>query len=381
MKTKTYKIYSIILIVVFIGVVFTPLIIRVLKIEEQKEKSESENRMLAAKPIFDIEKLDPFPKGYELWFNDHFFKREQLLFLNNIYNFYIGKSPSPQNVVLGKHEWLYYNIKERDLYEGKFSLSDDSIALIKDELVYRTNEYTKRGIKFYVMIVPIKKEIYPEFLPNYIQRTSVTVTDKIINCITNEKSINLITCKDQLLQEKKKTQVYFKHDNHWNSNGAYIAYKTLISKIAIDFPNINIPVSVVFQDFVKKGGNMAKMIILDTMLIEQSKRLIVNNPKAMDAVEHNYPPVNNIGKDEYEIAKKTDNSLLPKAVIIRDSFFGEMIPLVSEHFSKTVFIFDAWQYGYNIEIVEAEKPDIVILEVYEPHLSNILNNLSHKQKK
>lgn len=369
------------IIVVFIGMIFTPLFVRVLNIDDLQEKSKSENRMLAAKPIFDIEKLDPFPKGYELWFNDHFFKREQLLFVNNIYNFYIGKSPSPQNVVLGKQQWLYYNVKERDLYEGKYTISNDSVALIKDELVYRTKEYAKRGIKFYVMVVPIKKEIYPEFLPDYIQRAPLTVTDKIINCISNDKSINLITCKEELLQEKKKTQVYFKHDNHWNSNGAYIGYKKLISKIAIDFPIVNISLSVVFQDFVKKGGNLANMIILDTLLYEQSKKLIVSYPKAKEAIEGNYPPVNNIGKDEYEIAKKTDNTSLPKAVIIRDSFFGEMMPLVSEHFSRSVYIFDAWQYGFNLDIVEAEKPDIVILEVFEPHLSNILNNLSHKQKK
>jgi alginate O-acetyltransferase complex protein AlgJ len=381
MKTKTVKGYSLIICVIFLGILFTPLFIRVLNLEDFQDKSKSEKRMLATKPLFDIEKLDPFPKGYELWFNDHFYQREQFLFINNLYNFHLGKSPSPNNVVLGKQQWLYYNVIERALYEGDINLADDSIALIRDELSYRSQEMAKRGIKLYVMIAPIKKEIYPEFLPNYIQRASLTITDKIINSISKDKSINLITCKGELLEAKKNRQVYFKYDNHWNAYGAYIAYQKLINRIGQDFPEINKTIPISIKSYIKKGGNLADMVMLETMLSENSAKICIENPKATDAKKGNYPIINDFSKDEFEIAKQTQNKSLPKALIIRDSFFGDLIPMVSEHFSRSVFIFDAWQYGFNLNIVEAEKPDVVILEVFEPHILNILNNLSHKQKK
>ena len=36
------------------------------------ELSNTENRRLADKPVFDITLLDPFPAKYELYYNDHF---------------------------------------------------------------------------------------------------------------------------------------------------------------------------------------------------------------------------------------------------------------------------------------------------------------------
>jgi hypothetical protein len=383
MKEKTNRFYAVVLIVIFLLIISIPLFINTLGLYKAEEVSKSENRNLEKKPTFNLAKLDPFPQAYEKWYNDHFIYREDFLYVHNRINFLIGKSPAPENVILGRNNWLYYNVKERDLYEGKYTIPNDSIQLIVKELKYRIEELNRRKIKFYLLIAPIKAEVYPEYLPRYIQRTKgKTVTDKFIEAFKSNPEINLITCKEELIKEKSTNQVYFKYDNHWNEQGAYIAYQLLIKRISKDFPSVNIFKTFTKSREIKKGGNLANMIGLDNLLSEPTIKLIANDTKVQDATKGNYPFVNElIGADEYQIAKTTNNPKLPKAVIIRDSFFGSLLPMVSENFNRSVYIFDSWKYRFNLDIIEAEKPDVVILEIYEPHISNIFNNLIFKQIK
>ena len=63
---------------------------------------------------------------------------------------------------------------------------------------------------------------------------------------------------------------------------------------------------------------------------------------------------------------------LPEAVIFRDSFIDFMMPFLQEHFKKSVFIFDNWQYKYIDKIIDTEKPDIVITFVFESNLHQII---------
>jgi len=384
MKNRITKIYSLILIGIFLSIISIQLINNIFGIYKSEEISKSENRTLAKMPNFKLAKLDPFPQAYETWYNDHFIYRENILKWYNLMNYNFNKSPFPEKVVLGVDKWLFYNIKESDLYKGKFMVSDDSIQMIVNELLYRKTELEKRNIKFYVLIVPIKAEIYPEYLPKYIKRTkNKTLTDKIIESIKLKPEINLITCKEELIEAKKSNNVYYKNDNHWNDFGAYITYLKLINKISKDFPILkkNIINKIHFKEDIQAGGNLANMISLDYLLNEKNNKITIENAKSKDAPKRNYPVVQGFGyANEYEIAKCIPDNLLPKAVIIRDSFFGALLPFVSENFSHSVYIFDKWQYKFNLDIIEIEKPDIVILQMYEPHISNILQYLSYNNQ-
>jgi hypothetical protein len=53
---------------------------------------------------------------------------------------------------------------------------------------------------------------------------------------------------------------------------------------------------------------------------------------------------------------------LPRAVMFRDSFAIWLVPLLSENFSHILY---SWQYTFDREIVERERPDVVIQEMVE----------------
>lgn len=383
-RKKTYKgkkLYAILSTIVFLIIICLPLSNHIFHFSDKQEISKSEKRVLATKPKLDIQKPDSFPMAYEAYFNDHFIHREKLLQLHTyIYFFWYKQSPLPEKVDLGKDSWLFYTEKERAVYEGTFKLNSIEIDKIVDELNRRDSILQSMNIPFVILIAPTKAEIYSDQLPSYYRRTGKTFTQEIIENIQNRTKIPVVYPKEALTKAKKKFQTYHQFDNHWNQLGAFFAYSELMQKIKKHFPNLKIKMlkmeDVKLKKEITNGGNLANMIGLDHLLKETNYTFEVKNKKATDAPKQNYKPISGFAyPNEYETVSEIKNSNLSKALIIRDSYINAMMPYLNESFSKSSYIFDAWQYKLNDEILKNESPDIFILEIYEPHISNILDNL------
>ena len=378
---KTSKIYAYISTALFLIIIYLPLSNEIFKFSEKQEISIKENRQLATKPIFNIAKLDPYPSLYEKYFNDHFIFRDELLKYHTYLNFFIFKqSPIPEKVTIGKDSWLFFTEKERAVYDGSFTLSTEQISEIISELNRRDSILKSMNIAFIILIAPTKAEVYSDYLPKYIQRPQNTVTDNIINNISNQTKIPIIYPKIALKEARNQFHTYHQFDNHWNQAGAFVAYQKLMNEIKEIFPQIKAKMidnsDVTLKSETIKGGNLANMIGLDHLLKEKNTFFEINQKKASQTDKQNYPPIPGFAyPNEYEMAYKTDINQLSKALIIRDSYAGALIPYLSESFSRTCFIFDAWQYRFNEEIIENEKPNIIILEIFEPHISNILDHI------
>jgi alginate O-acetyltransferase complex protein AlgJ len=379
MEQKTANIYSSISTVIFLIILCLPLSNQVIGYYKDKdgEISKLENRVLAAKPAFSLKTIDSYPAAYEKWYNDHFLWRSSILRWHHLMSYFIfSKSPIPQKVAIGKDGWLFETDKERAFFIGAFTRSDEDIKKLIDELRDRTETYAKMGIKFYVLLAPMKQEIYPEKLPAYYRRSpNGTLTDKITAAIKKDPAINFIDCKAELLEQKKTQHVYYKTDNHWNELGGYYAYKTIINRLSLDFPALKpIPLThIQFKKELRTGGNLATMMGLDFHLYEEHFSPKILQSKATAAAKRNYPvPPGFVKVAEYEMGFEQADKALPKAVFIRDSYGEDLIPYLKENFSRSLFIFDAWKYMFNKEIIEAEQPDIVVLEIFEPYIFNML---------
>jgi alginate O-acetyltransferase complex protein AlgJ len=377
MEQKTEKIYSFISTVMFLIIICLPLSNQFIGYYKAGEASTMENRVLASKPTFDLKNMDAYPAAYEKWYNDHFLGRDRILRWHHLMSYFLfSKSPTPQKVAIGKDGWLFETDRERPFFSGAFTRSDEEINKLVREFHDRTEQYTQMGIKFYVFFAPMKQEIYPENLPVYYRRSpNGILSDKIVAAMKQDPAINLIECKAELLDQKKLQRVYYKTDNHWNALGAYCAYKIIINRLSRDFPELKpFPLtSIKFKTEIKNGCNLAVMMGLDSFILDEYFIPELLQAQAKQAARRNYPVPPNFAKAaEYEIAYEQPGKPLPKAVFIRDSYGEALIPYLKENFSRSLFIFDAWQYMFNKEIIEAEKPDIVVLEIFEPYIFNIL---------
>jgi alginate O-acetyltransferase complex protein AlgJ len=260
------------------------------------------------------------------------------------------------------------------VYEGKFMLTDRQIRLMVDELHERTLRYQKKGIKFYVAFPPMKPEIYPEFLPVDFRRAPTgTVTDKVIAGIQSDTVIRYIDVKAALLKAKSHDRLYALTDNHWNWIGAFYGYRAIVDRIRQDFPELK-PLTLSEVSF-KAGnplkGNLAAMIGLTKYYNEIEYYPVLNQTKSKLLPSPHKRPDWAVQIQNYEEVRSTGDSTLPRVVIIHDSFTDVMKPYLNESFNTTTYIFDGWRYLRNEEIIDDVKPEIVILIIFEPHISHM----------
>ena len=55
-------------------------------------------------------------------------------------------------------------------------------------------------------------------------------------------------------------------------------------------------------------------------------------------------------------------------MVFRDSYTSSLAPLLSEHFSRVVYL---WQNDFDAAVVEHEHPDVVLHVIVGRHLHNI----------
>ncbi len=96
--------------------------------------------------------------------------------------------------------------------------------------------------------------------------------------------------------------------------------------------------------------------------------------KSFEAPKFGYPPPPYfVYPWKYEEDREIKDSKKPRLLIISDSFGENLFPFLSEKFSRSVKIFDSWQYKLNLDIIRNEKPDVVLLLVLESNIRCILH--------
>jgi hypothetical protein len=372
---KTVKIYNILLTLLFLGVILICFLNDVFRFYKVPDISTTENRKPASKPIIDFSLLDPFPKNYENYFNDQFPFRQDLSLMNTlICFFYFHQSPLPKEVELGQHGWLFYYKKESEIYNGKLKLDDWQVVSVVKDLHDRTLMYRKKGIRFYVAFAPMKAEVYPENAPfNYRRATGGTLTDKITETIRRDSVIQYIDLKEGMLKSKVYGRLYAVNDNHWNKIGAFYGYSEIIRRIRLDFPSVKLLTKSDIQFTARKTppGNLAIMIGLQKYLYETDYVPNFKNKKGQFSIGTHKKPDWAVPIDNYEYVMNTGDSTLPNAVFIRDSFTDALMPFLGESFNKSTYIFDGWRYLTNGAIIDDLKPEIVVLLIFEPHISHL----------
>jgi alginate O-acetyltransferase complex protein AlgJ len=378
MKGKNIRVGLI--ISTFLIVLFFPLINQNFKIINDIKNFE--NRALAKKPVFKTTEIDSFPKYYEKYYNDAFPLRSSMLKAFNYFNFFIfNKLPNSDFVIIGKDRWLFLAGEEFEAYTGKNNLTGQELVEIKNELEFRQKYLEERNCKFYLMITPAKAVIYPEKTPfEQLRFTDKSLGEELHTYLKKNSSVNLIDLFPVLRENKKNYPTYYATDNHWTRPGAFYSANQFLKQVHSEYPEVS-PMDLNNFIISKKDtadGNTAS-ILGNTELFPDTSYLLSlkNKPQATNGKKAGYRADTNFAYFYmYEQVKEIKNSNKPRLLIISDSFGTDIFPLLSENFSKTVKIWDNWEYKLNEEIVENEKPDVFLLIIHEKNLRNLMKHRS-----
>lgn len=331
----------------------------------------AENRTLANFPVLGgtWKSLRDFPGGLCDWFDDHFGFRADLIRWDASGRLFAFETSPSTAVLRGKNGWLFYadDGASEDVAEAP-ALDEGSLRNWRTTILAERNWLRSREIAFVFLIPPDKHVIYPEELPDDVgQAGPISRTDQVLDALSD--SGITVDLRPALREAKKADRLYHRTDSHWNERGALVAYQTLVDSIRRQLPSVPPPWSRSDFDAVSRetrGRDLAGMLGLTRVLHEEDLALVPKRPRQARVIE---PPGAEPTAEEGLLITEIAGSSLPKAVIVRDSFMSALVPFLSEHFSRAVYV---WQNDLDATTIQQEHPDVVIHEIVGRHLYNFI---------
>ena len=343
-------------------------------VKESIPVDTSENRKLAEKPVFTIDKVEEYADNFESYYNDNLPFRSLIRNLWTKFNFYVLNESTTNQVLVGKNEgskestWLFYQenhdgntIKE---VQGIYSFTADETFQIEDAIDKNTENLAKRNIELYYAFIPNKASLYKEKLPeNVTIFDDETRVEKLITYLKDKNTDNLIILKDSLEKAKEINQVYHKQDTHWNDYGAFIGFKAITNEILEkeELEKIDFNADITFKD--------EELVELDLIKMSGIKD-VLKDTEAVVKYKEDIEFKGMVLQTENEIAiTECENAPIKKTImIVGDSFRKAMIPYFARTYSKVVFLH---RCDYGSYMLDAYAPDIIVCQFLERYVNTL----------
>lgn len=367
--------------------------------EKDRDSSDVENRTLAQRPKMSFMKVatGQYFEEFDKYISDQFYGRDSWVRNYIKMNKDVLKKSKVNGLVMGKDGYLLSFNPYKNLQQQK----EQSLPYININ-ANNINELNKfimeKNKKFYFMGVPTQSiycwDKYPSYLNNLKEKQMFAEEAFFGKLDKNVNAINMRT----YFENSNEENLYYKTDHHWNMNGAYIGYNTLMNKIKLDFNCISDPYEK--SDYEVKridgfnGGYNRQMFWLhnteDKMELWYPKYDIPSYKKYVDGKADNKLYYIELvhGKNSYstymngdngEVIFETNRPYLPNALIFGDSFTNPIEPFVSQHFNTTK-ILDLRHYKtMNLyQYIDNYNPDVVIMVVNTLDIDGAGGNMSFK---
>ena len=328
---------------------------------------EAENRAHASFPRLDgiWHALTGYAAGLDRWFSDHFaFRATFVRWFGETRYYWLGVSPSA-SVVLGKDSWLFYaDDFSLDDYTNDRPFSEFDLENWRAAVVRLRDWLQTRGVGYVITFAPDKYRVYPDEFPESVQPLdSVSRLDQVYNALSDTRVV--VDVRPALSAARARERIYYLTDTHWNDRGAFAAYQQIIGALRAQNPAV--PPAWAREDFDGgsreiEGRDLAGMMGLKHVLHEDDMPLVPRRPRLARVVE---PSGRDPRAPADRVVTEIPGSPLPRAVVFRDSFAGALVPFLSEHFSRAVYL---WQNDFDSHVVMDEHPDVVIQEIVGRHL-------------
>ncbi len=380
MNLTFYKFKNIIISLSFLLLIFLPFIKGIIEKDVRSSKVEKRNLAMLPELPESIGEIVKYPTLFDQYYSDHFGFRESLTMSYFKIMKKINYRSITQDVTFGKGGWMFlgavkagYNrygdpigdVMNVNLYtEEELEKFRKSIMAVKSWL-------NKRGIEYIFMVAPNKHTIYFENLPEYISKQNKeSAADQLIKYLRKNTDLTVVDVRKELLEEKKKHQVYFKTDTHWNHFAANIVQFKIMKEIEMFFPNKILPELLFESDFTMIEKNDGDLLGIAKVEGITEMQPMPNFEKGCDLKKEMPVPGDTRA---YTVTCESENL---NAVIFRDSFFIVMEPYFSRKFKRSTYLMERLNYSTLTNYVESEKPDIVIEEWVERDLPHVPDHSS-----
>src|SRR5687768_3017923 len=339
---------------------------------------------LAVVPVINLNMGDGQKKNVELewWRDSALYNLDFASALLNRFFYPHGISTNPDQVLIGKEDWLYLGEKYGNTISRNrigATIEDAELARIIGHATNSWSEWlSQKGVStFRVMLGPDKATIYPEFLPGWAQPATESATDNLLANVSQGLYIDTRTAL-RAAKSQFTESLYYKTDTHWNSLGAWVAFQAFQREIARTETGLrwlteqDVRISNVNE---RQGGDLAKFLRLKEILRDDEVAIDIMSELPLETEQYDFETgrlKRSGGNPEIHTAPrpllvKSKNALNQKRVLwLRDSFGTAIAPFMAATFSETLQLhYDAAHPELFARLVDIYKPDYVFITVVE----------------
>jgi hypothetical protein len=346
------------IIAVFLALIAAPTVDRFVR-PDSARGPEPERRKPAPKPEWELSSaaLAAYPERFRAWFDDSFGLRDVLLRWNSIVKVFLLRTSPSRDLVLGKDDWwLYRGFRALDDWRGTIPFETTELEAWKRMLEANRDDLRRRGIEYLFVIGPNKETIYPEKVPERLNRVGPTRLDQLLAYLGEHSDVRILDLRPALLAAKRDDapgdELYYKNGTHWNARGVLVACSEIVRRLAVGFPTIEaIDPSAVERPVCPDLDSWAPTMYIPDLVPPSARYCKVRAPRAR-VVQRTGPESN----DRCRITEVED-AKLPSAVLVHDSY-GESLDLVLPESFRRLAAY--WGIRAELTDVDRERPDVFI---------------------
>lgn len=343
--------FIVLLGIVFVVNIFTP----------DKGFSEEENRVLQEKPDFSLSNYieGRYESKLETYVNDQFLLRNAFI-----------KIKASADVTAGK-------LEANGVYRGKDNYLMEELTVPNKKTMKNTLASLKQFKRHYkkldafFLLAPNAGNILEEKLPNFTELNDQN--GAMDNFFQEIKGFGYtpIDIRDTFAKHTEDTQLYYRTDHHWTTDGAYLAYKQAVKKMKLK-DKVTYKPYVVKNDFrgtlASKSGfvngvNDAIKIYMPYKDKDYNNSVIYYADTKTKTTEF-YQLDNLDTKDAYTVfggsnhpmyTIKTPTKSSEKLLLVKDSYANSFIPFLAQSYREIVVVDPRYFFDNIDDIIKAEE--------------------------
>jgi len=279
-------------------------------------------------------------------------------------------SPLPEKVLIGKSGWLFLtDYGAMDDYRNVRPFLNTQLDSIETYLTKVAHDLREKQMRLYVIVVPDKHTIYPEYLPENVRKIrSTSRLQQLEERLKSKFDFEFINLTDTLLSSKQQGYLYYKQESHWNDLGTFIGYQKVMKSMKKDFPKLNVVELATCKVYLSAESDLdlAKLLGEPIEYTESTQRIEPANGDQIIRVESGVtiPPAKRLNPN-YAFRKVNSGVTGPSVLVYRDSFFGSLVPFFEQSFAESTYI---WTNDVELAYAKQESTQVVVLQIAERHI-------------
>ena len=331
---------------------------------KDKKYSESENRMLAQKPVFSMANLTSgkYMKDMEDYVTDQFFIRDKWINLKVLEDLALGKKES-NGVYIGKKDYLM-----------EIPTAPNQKALDNNLDAISNFSASHPDINTVMTLIPNAAYIYDHLIP---RNAPVRDQEKDIKYVMNAVSTSLnFVDLTKTMSSHKEENIYYKTDHHWTTLGARYAFDALSTALGIEKPTQEYkiyPVTHSFQGTLASKSGYDKALDTIEIYVPQgvNTECVVNFTDEGKKTASIYESAALENKDKYEVFFGGNHTRIDistpmegkkNLLLFKDSYANCFIPFLVPYY-RNIIVIDPRYFYDDIEslISDNEITDVLFL--------------------